>query len=167
MMSSPPPFAFGYLVYEFERHAYPIGEGTFVIGRDAGSNVVIREPAVSRAHAEVHVTDGVCELRPTGPTGTKINGVPLEGPHTLAEGDRIEIGSAILTFYQSRLPLGVSIIAAPREDAETADITHRRVTITNPILGNDRPDPKEVRPFKWFLPALLVLAVAAYFVFGG
>lgn len=164
-MSSPLPPATGYLVYEFERRAYPIGEGTFTIGRDAGSNVVIREPAVSRVHAEVYQTEGGSELRPTGPTGTIVNGIPLAGPYILQEGDAVEVGTAKLTYYGTRLPLGVSIV--DHGSGQNGDPSNRRTTITNPILGHDRPDPNVTKSTRWILPGLLVLAVIAYFVFGG
>jgi len=37
-----------YLVYEFERRAYPLTGETFSIGRDAGSRIVIRQKVSQR-----------------------------------------------------------------------------------------------------------------------
>ena len=37
--------ATAYLVYESERHAYRLTEDGFKIGRDASSNIVLREPS--------------------------------------------------------------------------------------------------------------------------
>ena len=163
-MSSPPISATAYLVFEFERRAYPIGDAPFVIGRDAGGDIVIREPAVSRVHAEVHNVEGHLEIRPAGATATKVNGMPLVGPHVLEEGDSIEIGSMQLTFRRARLPLGVSIVDRARSRHLTPDVTTQRPTITNPILNQERPveEPKKVR---WILPVLLVLAIVVYFLF--
>ena len=58
-----------YLVYEVERRAYPLSDGPFSIGRDASSGIVIREPAVSRSHAEVHAEGDGYVLTATGATG--------------------------------------------------------------------------------------------------
>jgi hypothetical protein len=35
-----------HLIYEFERRAYPVRNSLLTIGRDAGSHILIREPAV-------------------------------------------------------------------------------------------------------------------------
>ena len=64
-----------YLVYEVERRAYPLSESTFTIGRDASSGIVIREPAVSRLHAEVKPEGEGFVLNATGATGTKLDKV--------------------------------------------------------------------------------------------
>ena len=60
-----------YLVYEFERRAYPLSDGGFTIGRDAASNIVVREPSVSRSHAEVRAEGGEFVLHTSGATGTR------------------------------------------------------------------------------------------------
>jgi hypothetical protein len=41
-----------HLIYEFERRAYPVRNSLLTIGRDAASHILIREPAVSRNHAD-------------------------------------------------------------------------------------------------------------------
>src|SRR5678816_3518857 len=102
--------ATAYLVYEFERRAYPLSENGFTIGRDAASGIVVREPAVSRSHAEVRAEGGEYVLHASGATGTRLNGESVHAPRQLRDGDRIEIGTAELTFRRSKLPLGVSVV---------------------------------------------------------
>ena len=92
-----------YLVYEFERRAYPLSDAGFTIGRDAGSNIVVREPAVSRSHAEVRAEGGEYVLHTSGATGTRLNGHTVTTPKQLKDGDRIDIGTAELTFRRSKL----------------------------------------------------------------
>jgi pSer/pThr/pTyr-binding forkhead associated (FHA) protein len=144
-----------YLVYEFERRAYPLSNAGFTIGRDAAANIVVREPSVSRSHAEVRAEGGEYVLHTSGATGTRVNGHTINTPQQLRDGDRIEIGTAELTFRRSKLPLGVSVVdrIEPRQD----DVLSRRTTITNPILGvgHDVDDQRK----RW--PVVLLLAVLA------
>lgn len=124
-----------YLVHEVERRAYPLSNAPFTIGRDATSGIVIREPAVSRSHAEVKLEGEEFILTGSGATGTRLNGAPLTTPAKLSDGDRIEIGSAEFTYREGRLPLGVSVVDTAGMAAHDADAMTRRSTITNPILG--------------------------------
>jgi pSer/pThr/pTyr-binding forkhead associated (FHA) protein len=155
-----------YLVYEMERRAYPLAEGSFTIGRDATSGIVIREPAVSRSHAEVQPDGDEFVLSATGATGTRLNGVPVTAPSKLADGDRIEIGSAEITFRQGRLPLGVSVVDDASPSSFGADAMTRRPTITNPILGGTQAIPEKKKSASQTLILFFVLAAAAaYFLF--
>ena len=153
--------ATAYLVYEFERRAYPLSEDGFTIGRDAASGIVVREPAVSRSHAEVRAEAGEYVLHTSGATGTRLNGENIHAPRQLKEGDKIEIGTAELTFRRSKLPLGVSIVDRS-EGPPLDDVLTRRTTIANPILGSH--DPGERRSAAPLLLLFVVLlGVAAYY----
>ena len=153
-----------YLVYEFERRAYPLTGETFSIGRDAGSRIVIREPSVSRAHAEVRSEGDHYVLHASGPTGTKLNGEPVVSPENLTDGDKIEVGSAELTFRRGRLPLGVSVVDIASPAGHDPDAMTKRDTITNPILAPTptSPDRKKGGPTLLILLVVLVI-VAGYF----
>ena len=122
-----------YLVYEFERRAYPLAASTFTIGRDAGSDIVVREPAVSRLHAEVRAESGDFMLVAAGATGTLLNGAPVAAPTKLEDGDRIGVGSVEFTFRRGRLPLGVSVVDTVSAEGHDPDAMTKRPTITNPI----------------------------------
>lgn len=155
-----------YLIFEFERRAYPIGAEPFTVGRGGSCDLVIREPAVSRVHAEItHSSDGII-IKPFGATPTMVNGAPVEGSSILHHGDQIDIGTAKLTFNEFSLPLGVSIVDKSRRKTDVdEDAATRRPTITNPILSG-RANPNQPQGGKFFKPALIVgivLVVAAYF----
>ena len=153
-----------YLVYEFERRAYPLTSEVFSIGRDAGSRIVIREPAVSRTHAEVKAEGDHFVLHANGPTGTRLNGVPVTGPEQLTDGDCIEVGSASLTFRRGRLPLGVSVVDLSSPAGHDPDAMTKRGTITNPILAAAPASPKRKNTTPTTLIFLVVLIlVAGYF----
>ena len=155
-----------YLVYEIERRAYPLADAPFSIGRDAASGIVIREPAVSRSHAEVRPEGEDFVLTASGATGTRLNGSPLSAPAKLSDGDRIEIGSVEITFRQGRLPLGVSVVDTANTSGRDPDAMTRRSTITNPILGSAPAAPEKHRSGKGPMILLVILIVAAaYYMF--
>lgn len=156
-----------YLVYEFERRAYPLATDAFTIGRDAGNNIVVREPAVSRSHAELRAEGDEYFLHASGATGTKLNGAGAgTTPVKLTDGDKIEIGSAELTFRRGRLPLGVSVIDSASAAGHDPDAMTKRDTITNPILGSTPAPAKKKKSAPLALIFLILLVgAAAWFLF--
>ncbi len=164
-MSEDPTQAQSYLVYEFERRAYPLTTDTFSIGRDAGSRIVIREPSVSRVHAEVRAEGDGYVLHANGPTGTKLNGAAVVAPEKLTDGDRIEVGSAELTFRRGRLPLGVSVVDLASPAGHDPDAITKRDTITNPILASTATSPERKNGTPTTLLLLVVLLIAAGYFF--
>ena len=154
-----------YLVYEFERRAYPLTADSFAIGRDAGSRIVIREPSVSRAHAEVRAEGDRYLLHASGPTGTKLNGVPVTAPQQLTDGDRIEVGSAELTFRRGRLPLGVSVVDIASPVGHDPDAMTKRDTITNPILAPAAAAPGKKSNAGMTVVLIVILVIAAGYFF--
>ena len=154
-----------YLVYEVERRAYPLSDGTFTIGRDAKSGIIIREPAVSRSHAEVKLEGDAYVLSGTGATGTKLNGAQVTAPSKLSDGDRIEIGSVEITYREGRLPLGVSVVDTATMPPSDPDAMNRRQTITNPILGaNPTVEKKSSMTGVGILLVILIASAVWYFV---
>ena len=164
-MTADPMKPASYLVYEVERRAYPLSDGPFSIGRDASSGIVIREPAVSRAHAEVRPGEDGFVLSATGATGTRLNGTPVTTPMKLNDGDRIEIGSAEITYREGRLPLGVSVVDIAAGPAHDSDAMTRRPTITNPILGTAPVAPPKKTSATGALILLVILVAAAVWYF--
>lgn len=152
-----------HLIYEFERRAYPVRNSLLTIGRDASSHILIREPAVSRNHAELRAEDGKFVLHPCGVNPTTVNGATLVEPRALAEGDKVEVGSAILTFTTKRLPLGVSVIEPSSALKREKDISTRRNTIKHPILAGtlDPDEPRKV-PKNVIFMAIMVIVVILY-----
>jgi pSer/pThr/pTyr-binding forkhead associated (FHA) protein len=166
-MTADPMKPASYLVHEAERRAYPLSDGPFSIGRDASSNIVIREPAVSRSHAEVRPDEDGFVLTATGATGTRLNGTPITTATKLSDGDRIEIGSAEITYREGRLPLGVSVVDTAAIPSQDADAMTRRPTITNPILGAAPAVPARKKSSAATIVLLLILIAAAVWYFVG
>ena len=154
-----------YLVYEFERRAYPLSDAAFTIGRDASSNIVVREPTVSRSHAEVRPDGDAFFVHAVGATVTRHNGAPVTTPVKLTDGDRIEVGSAEFTFRRGRLPLGVSVVDIASPIGHDPDVMTKRDTIKSPILGGSKAGGEKEKSAvgTLVLVGLLVAAAAWYF----
>src|ERR1019366_5906077 len=164
-MNEDPARSQSYLVYEFERRAYPLTTDNFSIGRDAGSRIVIREPSVSRTHAEVRPEGDQYVLHANGPTGTRLNGSAVTAPQSLTDGDRIEVGSADPTFPRGRMPLGVSVVDMASPAGHDPDAMTKRDTITNPILASAPTSPERKKSIPTTLVLLVILLIAAGYYF--
>lgn len=77
--------------------------GTTTIGRQAGTDIRLNHPMVSRNHARIDCKDQACQITDLGSAnGTSLNGQPLEAntPAPLATGANIQIGPFELSFEQ-------------------------------------------------------------------
>lgn len=162
-MTSDPGKTAAYLIYEFERRAYRLGDESFSIGRGAENSVVIREPSVSRTHAEVRPEAGEYVLHTAGATGTRVNGAGVTEPYRLEDGDRIDVGLVEFTFRRSKLPLGVSIVDPDSGEGHDADILTRRETISNPILGGGHVPAEKTSGTPMLVLVAAVIILAAWF----
>ncbi len=79
---------------------YPLKVGLNVIGRAHESDVIVRDPYVSRRHCAIVVhSDGGCELYDiASKNGTELNGRKLAGPSRLHSGDEIRMCESQLVF---------------------------------------------------------------------
>jgi pSer/pThr/pTyr-binding forkhead associated (FHA) protein len=78
-----------------EEIALPIG--VTLIGRDATCRVTIFDSLISRRHARIQCDGQHAAIEDLGSrNGTRVNGVLIDGPHAIREGDRISIGSSEL-----------------------------------------------------------------------
>jgi pSer/pThr/pTyr-binding forkhead associated (FHA) protein len=98
--------------------AYPLAEITS-IGRGAESTIVLRDPAVSRRHAEITREGDAYVLRAMGSAGTTLNGVRVATDCVLQENDLIEIAFTILRFTQLA-PTG-EMFVVPRDSVYSRD----------------------------------------------
>jgi hypothetical protein len=77
----------------------PLPEPGGTLGRSRDCDVVLEDPGISRRHAEIRPQEGSWVIADLGSTnGVLLNGRTLRGPHPLAHGDRIELGSTAITF---------------------------------------------------------------------
>jgi pSer/pThr/pTyr-binding forkhead associated (FHA) protein len=75
------------------------GSTPVVLGRSRACDLAVPGGDASRRHAEVRHGERGWVVRDLGSTnGTLVNGRKLEGEHVLESGDRIGIGSSVVTF---------------------------------------------------------------------
>jgi predicted component of type VI protein secretion system len=155
-----------YLVNEKERRAYPLVRKKVGIGRDAASHVLLRDPSVSRFHADIRSEAGQHVLYSMGSAGTKINGVTLSNPQMLQDGDKIEVGDTHLLFTRT-LPSGMTV-ADMAEDAEEDKLTQRKTVFQGTIqTGETDVIPEGGASKSPIIIAVVVVVVLAlaYFLF--
>jgi putative peptide zinc metalloprotease protein len=91
------------------------------IGRAPVSDLVLEDPSVSRAHAQIVVDGDGATLEDAGSTyGTFVDGNQISGPFTLAPGMRIELGDCRLEVAERvdrtgagmtvSVPAGISLV---------------------------------------------------------
>lgn len=87
----------------FGREELALRGGETIVGRDDTCAIVINDDSlVSRAHAAFFVEGNDVVLRDLGSrNGTRVNGLRLDAPRRLADGDRIRIGARELAFFDS------------------------------------------------------------------
>lgn len=153
-----------YLVHHFERRAYPLRRPLFTVGRDAESDIVLREPTVSRTHARLVMDGDDAILESLGPTGTRVNGEEVLAPRKLEQGDQIIIGTAKLTFTSLALPTGFTVVSDGKHSPSDPDT--KRTTIRTPLLRAREESATNAFPLNgtWLLLGLAAL-VAGFFVF--
>jgi DNA-binding winged helix-turn-helix (wHTH) protein len=85
-----------------EAHRITLMEGEHVLGREGPGVIPIESSTVSRRHARIVVTNGDAEIEDLGSkNGTLVRNQPVEGRKRLQDGDRIQLGSVLLTFRRS------------------------------------------------------------------
>lgn len=104
-----PPIRAAHLIDDAAKVAHPLLGRMTPIGRDASNAVVVRDPTVSRFHAEVRREAGGYAVHSTGMAGTLLNGQPLDGSFVLYEGDMLEISGTQLRFTTAPPRAGVRI----------------------------------------------------------
>lgn len=76
------------------------------IGREAGNDVAINDPQVSRRHASLTWDGRQFIIQDLGSAnGTFVNGVRLTAPRALQPGDVIGLGPTVLLGFQAALPV--------------------------------------------------------------
>lgn len=77
---------------------FPLLGETLCIGRDPQCQIHIDSLAVEPHHADIRIDADGIHLSPGPEAAVQINGKALEGAHTLADGDRIQVGKHLLSY---------------------------------------------------------------------
>ena len=88
------------LVFELDADSY-------IIGREAGNEIVIEDPQVSRRHAQLTRQGTSYLIEDIGSTnGTYVNGKRVTAPVLLANGDMIGLADTVVLAVQAPLTAG-------------------------------------------------------------
>ena len=87
--------------------SYPLESIEIVIGREAGVEIQIDSPGVSRRHARLLQHEDSYQVEDLGSSnGTFVNGQRLVSPQLLKAGDQISLGLSVSLEYQVEAPVG-------------------------------------------------------------
>lgn len=90
--------------------ALQLPAGTNIVGREPGVDVAIDFPGVSRRHARITIDNGAVSIEDLGSkNGTYVGNVPVNARVELRDGDRVQLGPAVMVFR----------ISSHASDAET------------------------------------------------
>jgi predicted component of type VI protein secretion system len=139
------PTAAAYLIDIRGGLAYALDGETVTIGRDPMNQIVVKDPAVSRFHAEVRTTPDkrAFTVRSMGAAGSSVNGVLVGGnPRQLAEGDLVRIAGTTLRFTTQTPPAVMRIVT--RGDLPATGLRSRQSgalqsAVEAPTLGGRDP----------------------------
>ncbi|WP_395725246.1 FtsK/SpoIIIE domain-containing protein [Nakamurella sp.] len=130
---------------------FPLAEGTSVIGRDAGCDVRLTDPLVSKRHARITVGDAA-EIVDTGSANGLIIGGAQVPRAVVRPHDRIILGETAIGITVHR--------TAAAALAQTADVDFNRSPRLDPTFPGEEfqaPDPPE-KPQRQRFPLIASLA---------
>ena len=132
--AAPQPAPDAHLIDTANRKGYTLRKRVVQIGREIGCSIVLKDPTVSRFHADVRGEAGEFVIYSMGSAGTKINNQPASAPKLLVEGDQIQIGETMFTFTRQPLPPGVRAVQFEDHDDDafsrrSTQLAQRAVTM--------------------------------------
>ena len=95
----------GRLVSLVDGKEYQIPAAGVVFGREAGSDIVVAQPEVSRRHASIAPSDNGYILQDLSTNGVWVNGTRIQGSQLLARSDVVRVGSEEFRFYADIAPV--------------------------------------------------------------
>ncbi len=92
------------LIVQFQGQEWTVElrEGSNIVGRSAKAEVPVRDPSMSREHAEVRREGDTCTIVDKGSmNGTLLNGTKV-AEQKLVPGDKLQIGNAVFWFEEKK-----------------------------------------------------------------
>ena len=149
-----------YLIETAAGVAHPLSQRSTTIGRDASNDVVIRDPAASRFHAEIRSEAGGFALHSMGSGGAKVNGAAALAPRMLKDGDILELAFVEFRFTDKALPPDIGL--APLHSPEN-DEAGRRPTMGSErlVVDDDNAASRHATQVKLIFAIILVVVLGA------
>ena len=120
----------------FQDMRFPLRLGETLIGRSPYCSIVINDGLVSRQHAAIRVTREGMQIEDLGSrNGTFVNQRRVSGTHTLAPGDRIEVGGHPMEIEidaREERPHRETLAVTAENQAQPTDLDDTLDTLTEP-----------------------------------
>ena len=105
-------------------------DGRTVIGRSDACDFTVPGDSISRTHCVLQARNGVWQLIDRSRHGVVVNDEPVDGQRELGDGDRIDLGSAVLLFEATGERAGpTASVAQTRPPAEELVASERGLTV--------------------------------------
>lgn len=135
------------ILFQGQEWSVELKDGANVIGRSSKATVPVRDPSMSREHAEVRLASGVATLVDRGSmNGTLLNGSKV-AEQKLVPGDRIQIGNATIFFEEKKgeVPAAVGTPNPASSTKAPTQIQHAAENQPTPPAGTPRVPPSTKR----------------------
>jgi hypothetical protein len=132
----------GRLVSLVDGKEYQIPEAGVVFGREAGSDVVVAQPEVSRRHATIAPGDSGYILQDLSTNGVWVNGTRVQGTQVLARADVVRVGSEEFRFYADVAPVAKTPPSVPATPAASQPTP----VVATPIQAPTSPETPSAFP---------------------
>jgi hypothetical protein len=128
----------GRLVSLVDGKEYAIPNAGAFFGREAGSDIVVAQPEVSRRHASITPGEGGYVLQDLSTNGVWVNGERVQGSKVLARADVVRVGSEEFRFYADVAPVAPK---APTPAAAPAAVPATPTPAPSPVAAAPAPAP--------------------------
>jgi predicted component of type VI protein secretion system len=110
--------------------SFDLDKPVITLGREAGSDIVLEDPQVSRHHARLTLQAGGYVIEDLGSTnGTFINEQRLTGAQPINPGDRLRLGDNVVLSVSGSLDVGETVVG------------HGQAPTLPPSFGTPPPPP--------------------------
>ncbi len=96
------------------RFEHEVEGDSLIVGRSSRAGLALADRAMSREHARLqHGPDGWVIEDLGSHNGTRVNEIPIEGPHRLRDGDTVSLGGSVFVVEvkgEDEVPSGDSVI---------------------------------------------------------
>jgi predicted component of type VI protein secretion system len=129
---------------------YTLDAPVVTIGRRDENTIVIKDPTVSRKHAEIRREGDEFVIADKGSTsGVVVNGQTISGEQPLRDGDRISIGTSAVFLVQLQPAEGRTISFSPAElagEGKTQFLTRTELEDPRAVPAASPPPVAPVQP---------------------
>jgi hypothetical protein len=139
----------GRLVSLVDGKEYAIQNAGSFFGREAGSDIVVAQPEVSRRHASITPGENGYVLQDLSTNGVWVNGNRVQGSHVLARADVVRVGSEEFRFYAdvaTAAPKAPTPAVAPAAVPAAPAPAPAAVAPPQPVAAAPAPPPRPAAP---------------------